>query len=287
MKLFKDEKFKNGLRIIEQERPGGREITAGIWSFDKSEGEPSWQVDQWYSKYCLWHNRAESDKYTITDGKSKWLTYDEETGAMKMRLNASNVYEGRAAGDELWPHLLLEQKLPRWQDIPEDEKPYYSADTGRMTLKLDVRMNEFNDTTNPEGINACQFFAYFYLKLKDSHQFVYMGIYVFDSRDLMEDYWHIDTVGTEMIYIVSTEETFGKREDTFNVDKDPERWRSIRIDLDKHIDKVIELLNKENTYGRKVTRSDFYIQGTNIGYEIHGNFDCTIEIKNYNIVSEI
>ena len=48
---------------------------------------------------------------------------------------------------------------------------------------------------------------------------------------------------------------------------------------------IIEMANKDMIFGRKVTKSDFYFSGTNIGFETHGNIDCAIEVKNYNIVS--
>ena len=36
---------------------------------------------------------------------------------------------------------------------------------------------------------------------------------------------------------------------------------------------------------RQVSVEDMYIDGVNIGYEIHGNFDATFEFKNLDIVA--
>ncbi len=285
--LFKDNGFKNGFKIIEMERPNGQEITAGIWNFPCSTGEPQWQVDQWYSKYCLWHDRQETDPLTITDGKTKWLKYNMADNSLSMRLNARNVYEGRAAGDELWPHLLLEQEFGSYDNLPKENREFYDADFKKLELSLDIRMPEYIPTENPEGINACQFFAYFYLTLKEERKFIWFGVYLFDDRDLMETYWHIDTVGTEMIYVISTVDTYGGAEKSFNVNgvTPTNEWKEIRLDLTPHIDKVIELANRDNTFGKHVKREDFYIRGNNIGFEVHGNSDCTIEIRNYNLIS--
>lgn len=286
--LFYDHGFKNGFNVIEMERPGGREITAGIWNFPCSEGKPQWQIDQWYSKYCLWHQREESDPLTLTDGKTKWLKYDMTDNSLSMRLNARNVYEGRAAGDELWPHLLLEQELHSYENIPEKDRRYYECDFSKLLLSLDICMPEFVPTENPEGINACQFFAYFYLTLKGSRNFIWFGVNLFDSRGLMDTYWHIDTVGTEMIYVLSTEDTFMGAENSFNVNgvDVSDKWKELRLDLTPHLDKVIELANRDNTFKRQVKREDFYIRGNNIGFEVHGNMDCTVKIRNYNLIAE-
>jgi hypothetical protein len=286
--LFNDHHFKNGFKVIEMERPNGQEITAGVWNFPTSTGTPQWQIDQWYSKYCLWHDRAESDALTLSDGKTKWLKYDVNENSLTMRLNAKNVYEGRAAGNELWPHLLIEQELKSLDNIPEKDRAFY-ADFKKLELSLDIRMPDFKDTTNPDGINACQFFAYFYLTLKDRKNFVWFGVNLFDSRGLMDTYWHIDTVGTEMIYILSTADTYGGAGNSFYVDgvKPTNEWKRLRLDLTPYVDKVVALANRDNTFGRQVSRNDFYIRGNNLGFEIHGNFDCTFEIKNYTLISTI
>lgn len=42
---------------------------------------------------------------------------------------------------------------------------------------------------------------------------------------------------------------------------------------------------EDQIFGEKVSVSDFYIGGTNIGFEIHGNYDCTMEIKDFNLLS--
>lgn len=28
-----------------------------------------------------------------------------------------------------------------------------------------------------------------------------------------------------------------------------------------------------------------FVKGTNIGFEVHGNYDCTVQIRDYNLVS--
>ena len=48
------------------------------------------------------------------------------------------------------------------------------------------------------------------------------------------------------------------------------------------IDKIMEAANRDNIFGRPVTRDEFYFSGTNMGFENHCNISCTLEIKNYN-----
>jgi hypothetical protein len=64
-----------------------------------------------------------------------------------------------------------------------------------------------------------------------------------------------------------------------------EQWKHVRVDITEHLDRCIEWANRDNAFGVKVSREDMYFGGGNIGFEIHGNYDCTVEIKNVNIVS--
>ena len=296
-RLYSDEKFKEGFQIVAVEHANvegdefGDKYLDDIL-FPDSKGPAKWQACQWYSKYCLLNDRVPSDPYTITDGKTKWLIRHPETNSLSMRLNARNVYQGHAHTPDwgYWPHLLLEQKyLADFKNLSQDEFDMYSADCTKTDFSIDLRMTDFVDSNNKEGINACQFLAYFYLTLKeDIHKFIWFGFNLFDDRGAMDLYWKMDCTGAGMIYLLSTEETYsGDLSKSFiNPNGRPipsDKWHEVRIDLGPHIDRCIEISNRDNTFGRQVSRKDFYIRGNNIGFEIHGNYDCTFEIKNYNI----
>ena len=59
----------------------------------------------------------------------------------------------------------------------------------------------------------------------------------------------------------------------------------VRCDITPHIDRAVEWANRDNAYGVPVTKEDLYFSGVNIGFEISGNYNCTIEFKNFNIIS--
>ena len=105
-KLFNDADFTNGFTVVSQQTENGNQIPLGDFVYNESENSPSWTIAQWNSGNCLWENRIDSDKYTITDGLTKAVTYNPEDKSVSMRLNASNVYNGEAATYENWPHLL-------------------------------------------------------------------------------------------------------------------------------------------------------------------------------------
>lgn len=295
--LFHDIGFRNGFKINRLLNGEDGYIPIGEWRFPESEGEPEWFLIQWYSKHCLVNDRKDTQSpYVIADNAgSKTVIYNPEDGSLSLNLDARKVYEGQAHTDPamLWPHLLIEQvPVCVYDELSEKDKSFYRADCDKLFLELDIRMPVFEDTTNSEGINACQFMAYFYLTPMDMpERKIWFGVNFLDSRYPAATYWNIDTVGTEMIYCLSCEDTYGGLENSYydtnnaNMVTPSDKWQHIELDLTPHIDKALELANRDNTFGRQMTRSDFYIRGNNLGFEIHGNFNCTFDIRNYNLVA--
>lgn len=295
--LFKDICFKNGFNVNRLLNGENGYIPIGQWTFPESEGTPDWILIQWYSKYCFLGDRKQSSSpYEISDNHgSKTVIYNPDDASLSLNLNAKKVYEGKAHTDPamLWPHLLIEQvPICDYAALSESDKAFYRADCDKIFLELDIRMPIFEDTTNPEGINACQFMAYFYLTPMDMpNRKIWFGVNFLDSRYPAQTYWNIDLVGTEMIYCLSCEDTYGGLENSFYDTKNNLRvtpsseWKHIECDITPHIERAIELANKDNTFGRQMTRSDFYFRGNNLGFEIHGNFNCTFDIRGYDLVA--
>lgn len=288
-KLFNDADFANGFTVMSQQTENGAGIPLGKFTYNESENSPSWMIAQWNSGNCLWENSIESDKYTITDGLTKTITYNPEDKSVSMRLNAANVYNGEAATYENWPHLLLEQSpICDYQALSEDDKAFFNCSADRIVLNLDIRLKDFVDTTNKDGVNATQYLAYFYLKGTETHDFIWFGVSLFDDRGPTDTAWSLDEGSGQMIYCLSSKNTFGSdRKSLFRKGKPyiSDEWTHVEVDLTPHIEKAMKKANDSDTFSREVKAEDFYIGGVNIGFEIHGNYDCTVDIKNFNLTS--
>lgn len=289
--LFNDPDFSDGFYVLSLQKNGNDAVKKGEFTYDGAEDPPSWLIAQWNSGKCLWDNKAYSDEFTVTDGSSKWVRYNPQENSISLRLNANDVYKGEPAGENNWPHLLIEQSpINDYNALPENEKAFYNLNKNRIILDLKIRMTDFKDTTNPEGINAVQYLAYFYLKDTDGDNFIWFGVNLFDNRELPETYWAKDTVGGNMIYCVGAKDTYKNKNTSLLRDGKPvvsEEWISVKTDLTPYLEDCINRANEDNIFGEEVSLSDFYIGGTNIGFEIHGNYDCTVEIKDYNLTSYI
>ena len=91
------------------------------------------------------------------------------------------------------------------------------------------------------------------------------------------------------MYGIPQATVYGGIENSFNPEKGKAaigtEWKHIRLDVTPHIERAIAWANRDNAFGTEVTLEDMYLSGANIGFEIHGNYDCTFEIKNYNMVA--
>ena len=107
--LINDTEFSNGFIILSQETVNNISQPLGKFNCQNSNTSPTWMIAQWNSGPCLWENRISCDENTITDGSTKFVTYNPDDKSVSMRLNAANVYNGEPADFSSWPHLLLEQ----------------------------------------------------------------------------------------------------------------------------------------------------------------------------------
>ncbi len=287
--LFSDTDFSDGFTVVSQKTDGARQIKLGDFTYFENGNSPSWTVAQWNSGPCLWENRVESDAFTLTDGQTKTVRYNPDEKSVSLRLNAANVYGGEAAGDGAWPHLLLEQSpLCDYHSLDEKDRAFYNCSADRTVMSLDIRISDFKDTLNSEGINAVQFLSYIYLSGVNSDDFIWFGLNLFDSRGYMDTLWQKDTVGGLMIYSLSTKDTFRTERRSLFRNGRPyvsDEWLHVEIDLTDHIDMALKKANADNLFGREVSRKDFFIGGTNIGFEVHGNYDCTVEIRDYKLTT--
>lgn len=287
--LFNDTEFKNGFSVLSQQTANNASVKLGNFTYPESEGTPSWMIAQWNGGDCLWASRKESDVYTITDGVSKTVKYNPADRSVSMRLNAANIYNGSPAGEDGWPHLLLEQSpIVNYAALSEAEKKFYSCSADRTVLSLDIRLSDFVDTTNSEGINAAQYLAYFYMCGTEGDKFIWFGVNLFDSRGYQDEYWALDKGSGQMIYSLSTKDTFGFEGRSLFRNGKPyvsDEWVHVELDLAPYIADAINKANEANTFGETVAAEDFYFGGTNIGFEIHGNYDCTVDIKDFTLTA--
>ena len=151
-----------------------------------------------------------------------------------------------------------------------------------------------------ENMNVCGYLAYFYLRVKEqpSHK-IWFGFSLFSTKGdsnltapkTVRVGWGPDSAAHQYMYGIPQAVVYNGIENSFNpsvgvVDiSEDDEWKHIVLDITPHIDRAVEWANRDNIFGFEVTKSDMYFAGLNIGYEIHGNYDATFEIKNIRMIS--
>ena len=266
------------------------------WQYNETTESPLWSIAPIWNTYDLWEHKVEGDKYVLADDKGiNTLIYNPEEKSLSMRLNATKVYNGAPHDPETykwWPHLLLNQ--PRTTPV---DREYNTVDVDRVYIELDMRVTDFKDTLNPEGMNVCSFLAYFYLMSdKNPNAFIWYGLRLFNGLSASTSRtpgWSPDSAAHLYMYGIPQADIFGGVENSFNPEKGKvvvsDEWKHIRLDITEHMDRCIEWANRDGAYGTgvKVSKEDMYFAGGNIGFEIHGNYDMTVEIKNMDIITYV
>lgn len=295
-KIVKDSEFERGFYVphVEQKQV---DLEQRKWQdYTSSTEKPLWQIGAWWSDYDLWENRAaDDDKYTLSNTQGvDTITYNPEEKSLTMRLNGTKVYNGKphvAEERHSWPHFLIDQN----SSICAFDKTINSANADRMFLELDVRLVDYKPTTNPEGTLVCDFLAFFYLQTdKAPGQRIWFGFDIFKGATLEASkkatpMWAKDSAAKQYIYGIPSAVLYDGIENSLNpepgVALDGGEWKHIRLDVTSHIARAVEWANRDNAFGVPVTVEDMFISGMNIGFEMRGNFDCTVEFKNFNMIA--
>ncbi len=280
--IIPDENFIRGFRVLSQKEHNNNErvVELGEFKYGGNTEKPLWKLAQWDSGPCLWANKILGNEYSLSDGKSREVTYNPNDYSLNMRLDTSEYYRGRPviAGD-YWPHLLIEQSM---NASPINDK---------LKVQLDMRLLDYNKTEiEGDYVRAAQFLLFLYLIGRESKEFVWFGLHFFDSRS-SHDKTYIGYDGGKadaskaLIYSVGEHDIFGDvslwRDGKPYVSNE---WRNVDIDLMSHVENLINYGIKDNYFKTISKPSDFDICGLNIGWETIGTFDHTMEFKNLKVL---
>ena len=142
-------------------------------------------------------------------------------------------------------------------------------------------------------MNRLQFPLFFYLLTdKAPTHLIWFGVSLLNGFDFMPTTtpsWLPDSAAHMYMYSVPMATAYGGVENSIYKNDGKltatDEWTHMRVDITPHIDRALEWANRDNIFGSIVKKSDFYFSGANIGFETHGNFDYTVEFKNFNMVS--
>ncbi len=308
--LINDSNFENGFYIT-QEDP---RAFVGPWRTTASRKKVAWSVAQWGTFYsysdrsghqCLWGNDKNPADNILENNINK-IVYNSEEKSLELSMNSYEFYGGQPhTDDSFWPHLLIEQSvvnLGAVKVLPEEKQKLYSLAADKIILELDIRMTNFSHEKTG-GTMACQFLSYYYITSTQDSGFTWFGVPLFDDRGFAKDEeptFITDTGSGLYMYCIPQYEVYknstpngGK---TFfhpvnqNKITPSDEWVHIEIDMKPWLEEMAKKAmgtGGVGTYPNTTDLSQLYISGLNLGFELHGTYDVTFEIKNYKITSYV
>ncbi len=290
LQLIPDPDFLSGFKILSQKDHSNNDLVRllGIKKCD-GDGDPVWSVATWDSGPCIWENRAETDEYSISDGRWRSFSVSKADRTARFTLDSSLYYKGKpAVRGDYWPHLLLENG--RFGDNRDNR--FYRCSMNRLVFQIDLRMTKYSRVVNPDDwVEAAQFLCFFYLKGRNNDDFIWFGIKMFDNRCMLDspfiayDGGKPDASG-KLIYSLGLTDAYGGGGGLWkngSPSADGE-WKSICVDMKPHLDAAFDRAKKDGAIKSENT-DDMFIDGMNIGFETIGTFRHTIEIKNMRLFS--
>lgn len=298
--LIPDNDFYYGMTVRSQKdhQNGDRFTDLGQFRYLTKNGSPSWIAAQWDSGPCLWRDRVSSAADTLTDGKSKWITYLRDSG-LSLRLNSAPYYAGKpdhaAAAGDYWPHLLLEAPDFGYSSLGKRDRAYYRCDMEKLTLSMDIRLSAYAYTANPHDYaHLSQYLLYLYVSGVDSPDRIWFGVTLFSSAQektglyVARDGGKADASGS-LIYLLGTEDTYAKADGSLWKNGSPapdSRWIHVELDLTASLHDMFTAARSMGCLSEKAASlSDLMINGMNVGFETVGTYDVTIDIRNMELVS--
>lgn len=296
-RLMQDEGFERGFYVAKYDQTRTFLNHGTFRDYCTTDEKPLWGIAPWWVGYDLYENRDKTtDKYTLKDDKEiSTIIYNPEEKSVSMRLDATKVFNGLSydkyieSGGKWWPHLLVEQA----RGVCPFDKERNTAAGDRMFVEVNVRIPDYKHTVNPEGSNVCGYFIYFYLKSdKDPEKLIWFGLDLLTTLSASENRvpsWSRDSAARQFMYKIPMAEVYDGIENSFNPEKDVvavgNEWKHVRLDVTRHIETAVEWANRDKAFDAPITKKDMFFAGVNIGFEIWGNIDCTVEFKNFNMIS--
>ena len=285
--LVDDVGFDLGLTVL---RPaaGGKNAT-GVLVSPAGPPAPVWRLAQWHSRFDLGETKGiDRDGWRcFFDGaKSVAFATGADSPVLSLGLDADTEYRSKVPerGDP-WPHLLLERNLIATPSLQElIEVPF------EVQLKL-ARAEEVKH----EGWNPRQHTAQFvfYLVVRNANRksagfgdYYWCGALLYDTRyPSAEEFSMIDRStankpGTgkvihQMPYAAIAKESVHSG-----------NWVHVKGDLLPHILKGLQVAWSKGQLGSSRDLSDYRLEAMNMGWEVTGPMNVTMQIRGFNLQAE-
>lgn len=276
IKIITDNLFTGGINLVGISSSDPKPIEV-LYPFGKTNLQPVWKMPQWASRFNLLGVKPEIKNDSViykNEGKKVSFLLKNGEAVVNMEVYASKEYLTARKEGESWPHLLLEQKTNPIK-LVNLKKLTYS-----IGAKLNYAVNKMGEDYNP-GLHTCHITVYLLIQNTNNQStghgdYFWFGLPLYDYRyrDLEEygaqDLGKEDATKKYILNVASKTLFSGSLHD--------KQWISINKDI---YPQLLAAFNqaKEKGYLKTSSISDMSIESTNLGWEVPGTFDCSIQFK--------
>ena len=300
--LLPDPTFSQWISIRGLGQPWDDGNTKGVFrTTAEQSAAPVWRIGQWASKHSLADpavtRQTQLNKHRfLIENPSKRVIVDSRRGEFELGITASACYDRPRQANEPWPHLLVETALT---DKRYPGASYRVETMRRLDVAMDCRLTGFKDN-HPEGakpsLHAAQFQLFLYVQNLNTESpgygdMLWFGIPIFDNRRPASDEHYQRDGGKpdasgKFIYILPTNASQPKGSTIFKDGKivaaPNADWMDIRVDALPWIHRAYELARKGG-YFPQTEFTDLYVSGLNLGWEMPGIYDATMQVRGFSI----
>ena len=285
--LFLDTNFRQGFLLSYPDSKQGAAAEAVLNPGD-SNNKPVWRLCQWGTKYslakarCIHH--ANGDFSYGNEAKKVVIgTEGSDNRDLILEIKGSTEYGNQARKyGESWPHLLVEQQASKVYPLDKLDRLDFT-----LKIKLLYSANKMIKETYDPALHAAQFQMFLVVKnvngqSKDYENYYWFGVPFYDSRyDIPPSYKAKDTGKADatgkFIYTIA-----GEQINTEHLK--PNEWAEINADLLTYFKAGLKEA-VERGYLKSSNPGDYAVGGMNMGWEMPGTLDASIQIRDFEVLA--
>jgi len=285
--LITDGTFSRGFSVI---APNG--TTEGDLQWDASGGPPAWQLAQWNSQSSIFGTTPTQ----LPSGAYRYTNADKELiaggGALAgesdliLSVDGNNEYGGvyRTSVSDPWPALLVQQRISNPGGQLGMNTPSIAEMVG-LDLKVSEKLLFDNQNIGPgynSAIHSSQFVLFHTIQnLNPSSSgfgdFIWFGTSIYDDRQAVTSLNVQQDTGTgKLIYNTGIAPYTSEVVANGN-------WVNVNGDILPNIKLGLQEAWNQGFLSDSQDFADYYIGGMNIGWEVTGLNNASMQLRNYGL----
>lgn len=296
VEVLQDPTFQNGFRALGLSVSDGGMAGKTVFNPLSTNKRQYWDLASWNSRYAFGDSRY-TTYHELGNGVFKYanptkeFTVDTKNAVLTFTGIATACYDEHRTGSEPWLHLTIGQNS-RTADTR-------IAELERLDITLSNRLLAFEDHMG-DAFSINKHTAQFSLNLMvrnidttspDYNQFIWLCIHLFDNRwEWCESGTMLD-VGTQSLMVFTGNRVLYKDNNRNNcwkngrINASPDaKWSYFSWDALPTICNALVKAQKDG-YLLHTSLDQMAITGLNIGWEIPGTYNATMQIKDFSILA--